>query len=58
MSRVPRSFARTLADLNTKLNRQKAAVEATIEMIEAVTALQQKENADAQRDTPPRTPKA
>lgn len=53
MSRVPRSFARTLADLNTKLNRQKAAVEATIEMIEAVTALQQKENDEAQKATRP-----
>lgn len=43
MPHTPRSFARTLADLNTKLNRQKAAVEGTLEMIEAVTALAAKE---------------
>lgn len=44
---MARSFARTLADLNTKLNRQKAAVENTLEMIEAVTELQKKENETA-----------
>lgn len=48
---MARSFARTLSDLNTKLNRQKAAVESTLEMIEAVNTLQAKENAASEVPT-------
>lgn len=55
---MARSFDRSLADLNTKLNRQRAAVAATEEMIEAVHALKKAEEdkVNAAKEEKPNAP--
>lgn len=41
-----RHFERTIRDLETKLSRQQSAVITTLEMIEAIKALRDKEKVD------------
>lgn len=44
-----RHFERTIRDLETKLARQQSAVMTTLEMIDAIKALRDKERAEAEQ---------
>lgn len=44
-----RHFERTIRDLETKLSRQQSAVITTLEMIEAIKALRDKERENAEQ---------